>query len=51
MATTPQNTPRYRVIKLRGGWAVKDTREGAIWTGLAHAGAILLSDSLNRRPR
>ncbi|MCF3132423.1 hypothetical protein [Streptomyces olivochromogenes] len=40
-------TTGYRVIKLRGGWAVEDTRIGAVWTGFAHAGAVALASHLN----
>ncbi|MET7988490.1 hypothetical protein ACFXAW_30305 [Streptomyces sp. NPDC059445] len=43
------NTHRYRIVKLRGGWAVKDTRTGESWTGLVHAGAVALASHLNRR--
>lgn len=44
-------TTRYCVIKLLGGWAVKDTLTGAIWTGMVYVGAVGLADHLNRRPR
>ncbi|MFF5655230.1 DUF6409 family protein [[Kitasatospora] papulosa] len=35
---------RYRLVKLRGGWAVEDTTNGAIWTGLPYVGAVALKD-------
>jgi hypothetical protein len=38
---------RYRIVKLRGGWAVEDRWTGAIWTGLAYAGAVVLASHLN----
>jgi hypothetical protein len=43
------HTPRYQVRKARGGWYVEDTATGAVWMGLAHAGAVVLADRLNRR--
>ncbi|MER5511551.1 hypothetical protein ABT052_40500 [Streptomyces sp. NPDC002766] len=42
-------TTRYRIIKLRGGWGVEDTVTSHVWTGLAHAGAVILASKLNSR--
>lgn len=42
-------SPRYQVRKAtHGGWYVVDTRTGAVWTGMVHAGARQLADRLNR---
>lgn len=42
----PMST-RYRIIKLRSGWGVEDTRTGAVWTGMVHVGAVQPADRLN----
>ncbi|EMF20388.1 hypothetical protein H114_32634 [Streptomyces gancidicus BKS 13-15] len=39
---------RYRIRKLRGGWAVEDTASGDIWTGLTYAGAVALQSQRER---
>jgi hypothetical protein len=38
---------RYRIHKARSGWYVEDTTTGAVWTGLTHAGAVVLASRLN----
>ncbi|MDR6980440.1 hypothetical protein J2X68_007180 [Streptomyces sp. 3330] len=38
---------RYRIIKLRSGWGVEDTRTGNVWTGMVRVGALQLADRLN----
>ena len=39
--------PRHQVGKARSGWYVEDTRTGAVWAGMVHAGARQLADRLN----
>lgn len=39
---------RYRIHKTLSGWYVKDTATGHVWTGLTHAGAVVLASRLNR---
>ncbi|MEU9271953.1 hypothetical protein AB0E04_42100 [Streptomyces sp. NPDC048251] len=36
-----------RIIKLRSGWGVEDTRTGDVWTGMVRVGAVQLADRLN----
>ncbi len=38
---------RYRIHKTRSGWYVEDTHTGRVWTGLTHAGAVVLASRLN----
>jgi hypothetical protein len=39
---------RFKVTKLRSGWAVEDTVKGGCWTGLVHVGAVQLRDRMER---
>lgn len=39
---------RYRIRKASSGWYVEDTHTGTVWTGLTHAGAVVLASHLNR---